>query len=77
VLADSDIDYGVQRVIVVTRFAVLDFHRALSDARQQSDKVDSVSWASVLRSSLDAKRSVSEGAVHLDWSSTRQATRRI
>jgi len=31
-----------QRAIVVTRFAVLDFHWALSDARRQSDKVDSV-----------------------------------
>jgi hypothetical protein len=28
--------------IVVTRFAVLDFHRALSGARQQSDEVDNV-----------------------------------
>jgi hypothetical protein len=33
VLADSGIDYVVQRAIVVTRFAVLDFHRALSGAR--------------------------------------------
>jgi hypothetical protein len=41
-LADSGIDYGVQRAIVVTRFAVLDFHRARSGARQQSDEVDSV-----------------------------------
>jgi hypothetical protein len=31
-----------QRAIVVTRFAVLDFHWALSDARRQSDKVDNV-----------------------------------
>jgi hypothetical protein len=41
-LADSGIDYGVQRAIVVTRFAVLDFHRALSGAHQQSDEVDNV-----------------------------------
>ena len=34
VLADSGIDYGVQRAIIVTRFAVLDLHRALSGARQ-------------------------------------------
>jgi hypothetical protein len=40
--ADSGIDYGVQRAIIVTRFAVLDFHRALSDARRQSDEVGSV-----------------------------------
>jgi hypothetical protein len=34
VLADSGIDYGVQRAIIVTLFAILDFHRALSGARQ-------------------------------------------
>jgi hypothetical protein len=28
--------------MVVTQFAVLDYHRALSGARQQSDEVDSV-----------------------------------
>jgi len=44
VLADSGIDYGVQRAIVVTQFAVLDFHWALGGARQQSDKVDSVQY---------------------------------
>jgi hypothetical protein len=33
---------GVQRAIVVTQFAVLDFHQALSGARQQSDEVDDV-----------------------------------
>jgi hypothetical protein len=37
VLADSDIDYGVQRAIVVTRFAVLDFHRVLSGGVGWSD----------------------------------------
>jgi hypothetical protein len=42
VLADSGIDYGVQRAIVVTQFAALDFHRALNGARQQSEEVDSV-----------------------------------
>ena len=42
VLADSGIDYGVQRAIIVTRFAILDFHWALSSARRQSNEVDSV-----------------------------------
>jgi hypothetical protein len=39
VLADSGIDDGA---VVITRLAVLDFHRALGGARQQSDEVDSV-----------------------------------
>jgi hypothetical protein len=43
-LADSGIDYGIQRAIIVTRFAVLDLHRALSGARQQSDDVDSCAF---------------------------------
>jgi hypothetical protein len=42
VLADPSIDYGVRRAIVVMRFAMSDFHRALSGARRQSDEVDSV-----------------------------------
>jgi len=37
VLSDSGIDYGVQRA-VVTWLAVLDFHRILSGARQQSGR---------------------------------------
>ena len=42
VLADSGVDYGAERAIVVTRFAVLGFRRALNCARQQSDEVDTV-----------------------------------
>jgi len=53
VLADSDIDHGVQRAIVVTRFAVLDFHRTLSGARQQSDEVDSVQCSTRLVARLN------------------------
>jgi hypothetical protein len=49
VSADSGIDYGVQRAIDVTRFAVLDFHRALNGTHQQLDGVDSACEFATLR----------------------------
>src|SRR5271154_116254 len=42
VLADSGINLIHQRTIAVERFAVLDFHRSLPNARLQSDVLDSV-----------------------------------
>lgn len=50
--ADSGIDYGVQRAIDVTRFAVSDPRRALSGAHQKSDEVDSVCEFATLRADL-------------------------
>jgi hypothetical protein len=42
VLADSGINLIHQRTIAVERFAVLDFHRSLPNARLQPGEFDSV-----------------------------------
>ena len=47
VLADSGIDLIHQRTIAVERFAVLDFHRSLPNARLQSGGLDIVLYVCV------------------------------
>src|SRR5271170_959332 len=49
VLADSGINLIHQRTIAVERFAVLDFHRSLPNARLQSGGLDIVLYIFVLR----------------------------